>query len=94
MKYFFRLIAFPFVAIIILIASLRNYFYTCWLWLSRGGELLTYDEVFNPESIRDQFKKLNESRFCECSKEIKTGSGTAWHCNICGKLEQSETWLK
>lgn len=60
MKLIFRLIAFPFVAGLILIASIRNYFYTLWLWVSRGGELVTHDEVFNPETIRDQFKKMNE----------------------------------
>lgn len=57
-KIIFRIIALPFVAVIVLIASIRNYIYTLWLWLSRGGELLMHDDTFNPETIRDQFKKL------------------------------------
>jgi len=59
-KIIFRIIAFPFVAAIILIATIRNYFYTCWLWLSRGGELLTHDAVFNPETCREQFLKIQK----------------------------------
>ena len=59
-KILFRIIAFPFVAGMILIAAIRNYLYTCWLWLRHGGELLTHDDVFNPETIREQLKKLNE----------------------------------
>lgn len=58
-KIIFRLLAFPFIAVIILISSARNYFYTCYLWLKNGGEISVYDDVFNPETIRDQFKKLN-----------------------------------
>ena len=57
-KYFFRLTAFPFVAGIILIASIRNYFFTCYMWLRYGGELMAHDAVFNPETIREQLNKL------------------------------------
>ena len=52
-KYFFRIVAFPFVACIILIVAIRNYLYTCWRWLRYGGELMTHDKVFNPETIRE-----------------------------------------
>ncbi len=61
-KILFRVIAFPFVAVIILIASVRNYLYTCWLWLKGGGELSIYDDTFNPETIRDQFTKLTKEK--------------------------------
>lgn len=57
MKILFRLLAFPFVAVIILIAAVRNYSYTLIHWLLYGGELITYDKVFNPESVRDLIKK-------------------------------------
>lgn len=93
-KILFRLIVFPFVAAVILLAAIRNYFYTCWLWISKGGELLTYDETFNPETIRQQFERVNADKFCGCKKEIKTGCTSAMHCNLCGKLEQTEIWLK
>lgn len=39
-------------------------------------------------------EELDKPQFCSCSNEIKTGWTSAHHCNICGKLEQSETWLK
>lgn len=93
-KILFRLIAFPFVAAFILIAAIRNYFYTCYLFLSGGGELVTYDKVFNPETIRQHFEQMKQAEFCGCTKEVKTGWTSAKHCNICGKLEQEETWLK
>ncbi len=93
-KIIFRLIAFPFVAGVILIAVIRNYLYTCWLWLSRGGELTAYNDTFNPETIRQHFEQMKEAQFCGCKHEIKTGCTSAMHCNICGKLEQSENWLK
>jgi hypothetical protein len=32
--------------------------------------------------------------FCKCSKEEKHGSTSAMHCNHCGGVEPSETWLK
>ncbi len=57
-KILFRLIAFPFVAIIILIAAIRNYFFTLWLWLRYGGELMMHDETFNPETFREQLKAI------------------------------------
>jgi hypothetical protein len=60
MKIIFRVIAFPFIAVIILIAAIRNYFYTLWLWLSNGGELNMHDDVFNPETHREQFIKMQE----------------------------------
>ena len=60
-KIIFRIIAFPFVAAIILIAAIRNYFYTCWLWLRHGGELTTHDEVFNPDTIRNQVEELKRA---------------------------------
>jgi len=59
-KILFRLIAFPFVAGVVLIAMIRNYFFTCWLWLSRGGELMMHDDTFNPETLRESVKKLDE----------------------------------
>jgi hypothetical protein len=34
------------------------------------------------------------SMFCKCSKEEKHGSTSAMHCNHCGGVEPSETWLK
>ena len=68
-KILFRLLALPFVAGIILIAAIRNYFFTLWLFINRGGQLLTYDKVLNPETIREQFievekliKKENDGR--------------------------------
>lgn len=93
-KIFLRIISFPFIAGIILIAAIRNYFYTCWMWLSRGGQLNTYDDIFNPETIRQHFVQMKEAQFCGCNKDVKTGCTSAKHCNICGKVEQSETWLK
>lgn len=62
MKIFIRIIAFPFVACIILIATIRNYLFTCWLWLRYGGELMTHDDTFNPETIRAQLKKLVDKK--------------------------------
>lgn len=59
-KIIFRIIAFPFVAVIVLIASIRNYLYTCYLWLRYGGELMMHDKVFNPETIREQVTKIKE----------------------------------
>lgn len=59
-KILFRLIAFPFVAVIILIASIRNYFYTCFLWLRYGGELTMHNDTFNPETLRELFIKMQE----------------------------------
>ena len=59
LKLLFRLLAFPFVAVVILIAAIRNYFFTCWLWLSKGGELMTHDDVFNPTTMRENIKTLN-----------------------------------
>lgn len=32
--------------------------------------------------------------FCQCKPEVKHGSTTAWHCNKCGHVEQTEEWLK
>jgi hypothetical protein len=71
--------------------------------------ILTYEENIPPEhqgeaiAINNLFYKIehtlaqNQSKdgeFCECKSEEKHGSTTAWHCNHCGKLEQTETWLK
>lgn len=61
-KIFIRLLAFPFVAGIVLIASIRNYLFTCWLWLRYGGELMMNDETFNPDTIREQLKKLIDNQ--------------------------------
>lgn len=44
-------------------------------------------------SLESELLKAKE-RFCQCTEEIKTGSTSAMHCNHCGKIEQSETWLK
>ena len=41
----------------------------------------------------ERLEKSLKNQFCECSNEVKTGCTSAMHCNICGKLEQSETWL-
>ncbi|MES1181960.1 MAG: hypothetical protein ABUL44_04105, partial [Flavobacterium sp.] len=35
-----------------------------------------------------------KDRFCQCNDNDKTGSTSAMHCNHCGKIEQSETWLR
>ena len=56
-KFIFRVLALPFVAGVVLLATIRNYFYTLYLWLKGGGDLSVYDDVFNPESIRQQFMK-------------------------------------
>lgn len=61
-KIIIRLLALPFVAGIILIAAIRNYFFTLWLWVSRGGELMMYDETFNPETIREMLKSLKQNQ--------------------------------
>jgi len=37
---------------------------------------------------------IQDERFCSCAPESKTGCTSAMHCNICGKIEQTETWLK
>jgi len=50
--------ALPFVAAIIGIATIRNYFFTLWLWLRYGGELTMHDDVFNPETLREQLKEI------------------------------------
>lgn len=52
------------------------------------------------KDLEDDNKKLKsellkaKERFCQCAEDIKTGSTSAMHCNHCGKIEQSETWLK
>jgi hypothetical protein len=70
--------------------------------------ILTYEENIPPEhqgeaiAINNLFYKIehtladgnNDDEFCQCSPQEKHGSTTAWHCNHCGKPEQSETWLK
>ncbi len=57
-KVIFRILALPFVAGIVAIALLRNYFFTLYLWLRNGGELLAHDKTFNPETMRAQFVKM------------------------------------
>jgi len=44
-------------------------------------------------SLESELLKAKE-RFCQCNENDKTGSTSAMHCNHCGKIEQSETWLK
>jgi hypothetical protein len=39
-------------------------------------------------------KWIEEHKFCQCNSETKTGCTSAMHCNICGGLEQTETWLR
>jgi hypothetical protein len=43
--------------------------------------------------LESELLKAKE-RFCQCNENDKTGSTSAMHCNHCGKIEQSETWLK
>lgn len=57
-KILLRVISLPFVAAIIGIAAIRNYFYTLYLWLANGGELTVHDDTFNPVTLRDQFDEL------------------------------------
>lgn len=45
------------------------------------------------DNAESELLKAKE-RFCQCSENDKTGSTSAMHCNHCGKIEQSETWLK
>lgn len=59
-KILFRLIVFPFIASVIVISGIRNILYTCYLWLSRGGELSMHDEVFNPETHRELSLKIKK----------------------------------
>lgn len=71
--------------------------------------ILTYEENIPLEhhseaiAINNLFYKIERTLmdnteqddiFCQCKPEDKHGSTTAWHCNECGKVEQSETWLK
>lgn len=58
--------------------------------------MMQWDKKSLINYLKEQLKKIQDlqNRFCQCNKEIKTGSTTAWHCNICGKIEQTETWLK
>ena len=44
-------------------------------------------------ALESELLKAKE-RFCQCNENDKTGSTSAMHCNHCGKIEQSETWLK
>ncbi len=60
MKILFRLLTLPFVASIILLAAIRNYIYTLYLWIRGGGELITHDDAFNPATHRDQFIQIQE----------------------------------
>lgn len=46
------------------------------------------------ELSKELLRILNDSKFCSCDAHTKTGTTSAFHCNICGKLEKSETWLK
>lgn len=41
-----------------------------------------------------QNRTLNEDMFCSCQSHDKHGSTSAMHCNHCGKVEQSESWLR
>ena len=45
------------------------------------------------DKLESELLKAKE-RFCKCNENDKTGSTSAMHCNHCGKIEQSETWLK
>jgi len=60
----------------------------------QGSNALTmvdcaYESILDIDPI---FERIN--KFCSCKPELKTGSTSAMHCNICGKIEQTETWLK
>jgi len=59
-KILIRLIALPFVAGVVLIASIRNYLYTLWLWMYNGGELKMHDDIFNPVTARQQFLEIKK----------------------------------
>jgi hypothetical protein len=44
----------------VLIAAIRNYFFTCWQWLRKGGELMVHDDVFHPAGMSNQIRELNK----------------------------------
>jgi hypothetical protein len=45
--------------------------------------------------IKDHQQQAKADRdFCNCLSSQKHGSTSAMHCNHCGKIESSETWLK
>lgn len=57
------------------------------------SELLKAKEEINQLKITNELLK-EPHNFCQCDPDDKTGSTSAMHCNHCGKIEQSETWLK
>lgn len=46
------------------------------------------------KEAKELVKDLNDNRFCSCDNETKTGCTSAMHCNLCGKLENNENWLR
>lgn len=64
------------------------------LWAIRNDDSFYFFEYGKDILNRyfDDCKK--DTKFCSCDKEIKTGCTSAMHCNLCGKLEQTETIFK
>jgi len=61
------------------------------LYDSQNRSIIRLESEINV--LESELLKAKE-RFCQCADEIKTGSTSAMHCNHCGKIEQTETWLK
>lgn len=59
--------------------------------LFKNGNMV---ELNNHSAPSKELLRILNSKFCSCNADEKTGSTSAFHCNICGLLEQSETWLK
>ena len=58
---------------------------------ARDLEEECYQKLIQDKNVEiDRLK----NQFCSCDSEIKTGWTSAKHCNMCGKLEPEETWLK
>ena len=62
-KIFFRLLSLPFIMGISLLAALRNTVMLWVRWVCFGGELMTWDKEFNPNTIANLLtNKINQER--------------------------------
>lgn len=60
-KILIRLIVLPFVAAIVFIALMRFFFSSLWMWINYGGELMMYENKFNPLTFKEQLKEMMRS---------------------------------
>lgn len=60
-KLLLRIIALPFVLVLVLITAVSNSFYTAYLFLRWGGEWITYKKGTR-KSINDIFEQLTKEK--------------------------------